>query len=337
MLFVTNIRYGNSPVRKVYLGEKLIWQCVDVAGNTELLSSASAHFYATNIDSLLGESKNILCNDSILNTPKLVFFVSDIEHCSYTDSMAMAAQLLHILSDTTKSETYMDVFMKIFDANPMNGLSKSKSDTLVESRVVAIDDMLSKINVDCNINDAIGLALMSKFIGGDETFNFNTTSAVGGINISDLISYIAMQSDGTATMSCLNSLDMRSSLEFILNNSSSIIDLLDVLSMKSDTESNFDSDSLVKFYKSVVGYSNSKIKTYIDNFIGKYFAIVIDADANSESYGSASAILWYPPIGDGVPLFENDDVDITKNGNTLEIQQAYQINIDEENGILEVI
>jgi hypothetical protein len=113
--------------------------------------------------------------------------------------------------------------------------------------------------------------------------------------------------------------------------------LFKLLQIECDGGSKSDAKALTVLRRPIQGFGNSESKTYGDSFINKYFLIECASEARNSSYGSAPVVLWYPPIGDGVVLSENEDIDITANGDTLEIRQAYQINIDSENGILEVI
>lgn len=63
----------------------------------------------------------------------------------------------------------------------------------------------------------------------------------------------------------------------------------------------------------------------------------VSAYADSQSDANVKTILWYPPVGDEVLLAATDGIDVTMNGDILEIRQVYQATIDDENGILEVI
>ena len=55
------------------------------------------------------------------------------------------------------------------------------------------------------------------------------------------------------------------------------------------------------------------------------------------SFEDSEMSLYYPRIGDGIPLFALDEVDMTKNGNILEIRQVKDVIRNDNDKILEVI
>lgn len=82
----------------------------------------------------------------------------------------------------------------------------------------------------------------------------------------------------------------------------------------------------------------TKVKAWSreSSMIGWYYLASGESFIKSRSLSWVIPTLWYPPIGDEIPLVEQDGVDITKNGEYLEIQQAYEISTNLADKTLEV-
>lgn len=79
-----------------------------------------------------------------------------------------------------------------------------------------------------------------------------------------------------------------------------------------------------------------KVWSLDSSMIGQYYLVSGESFIKSRSLSWVIPALWYPPIGDEIPLVEQDGVDITKNGEYLEIQQAYEISTNLADKTLEV-
>lgn len=111
----------------------------------------------------------------------------------------------------------------------------------------------------------------------------------------------------------------------------------DVVDAGGDTESFI--DTLAQAVVSIADFSggNGTAQSGGNGNLKKYTAFFCRAREKNENNANAALILWYPPIGDGIPLVEEDGVDITKDGEVLEIRQAFRIIEHKDRGILEVI
>lgn len=399
-MYVNNIRFGGLPVKKLYLGKKLVWQCTSLLGDTESESSASAHFYMTVIAELIGEAKNKFNSDVFAASPKssimlgnsastfndntiasilqITMLIGDSNSKIKTDAKGMLIQPDYIAGDV-KSVSSDNVIGYVLEAILSAGLANSKSDNTSKNNlidaIIMKSDGVSKVDIGaagCSVNtmiyaggnviigsdtDVIGHIANAMQVGGSTTSSVTTRAFVGCTMPFELgasaesksysntigrtfnVTYIGggalTNSAGEAMLRLFDVIEMigdekhHSSIEAMCK-------LIDLIQMISETQSVSDSKALVELRKAVDSCGNSKDKTYAENFIQKYYIEPLVGLLKQETHNSAAAILEYPPIGDGVVLSESDGIDIDIDGDILEIRQAYQVIIDEENGILEV-
>lgn len=355
-MFVTNIRYGELPVRKVYLGEKLVWQCIDVRGDAQSTSYTKAYFYMPTISSLVGEARSVSSCPSNMNVLELQLVHGESVSTSYSDSTLNLFNLL-LAVGASDSKPQTDAVGRFLEALLISSSADSESADGAFCRVFISGDMKSQVDSKF-YSSAIAFAPRFDAVNGDSAAQLSTRSTGWAINIRDISSKIESYFSTSVVAGCIIPTRLKAFADSIswgsgtlqvvdailmnggastTSHAEAICKLFDLLSMGGTAKSCSDTDAFIILNKALSGNGDVYTSTHMDSFIGKYLLVSGESEADSNSYESAPLILWYPPIGDGVPLVANDGVDITVNGNILEIQQAYQIIIDDENGILEVV
>lgn len=377
-MFITNIRYGELPVRKVYLGEKLVWQCLDMHGSADSSSYTEATFYMSAAASLVGNAQSLLRNEAITSILKISVMMSEMESKSYTNSLVKLIETLPMLGDG-KSESYNNSIGSVLDVIRMGGFSDIELDDAAMNRLISAYELSSDIDMQfynvggcssqipeavngkiiINSNgDAAGNTPSEEKIGGNVMSYLTTKSVAGCIipykvkafsesdsygsaigNIFDVMTIGGSASTNNTAEAAMMLADLLTMIgdEKHYTSTDVMCQLFKLLQIKCDGGSKSDAKALTVLRRPIQGLGNSESKTYSDSFINKHFLIECMSKIEYDSYGSAQVALWYPPIGDEIPLVESDGIDIAVDGNTLEIIQAYQINIDSENRILEVI
>lgn len=115
-----------------------------------------------------------------------------------------------------------------------------------------------------------------------------------------------------------------------------IAELNDAMLMKGIDGVTSDGDGGVRKHKAQLVKVTEEVTSTSGGNINKYDVLFCKVKEETASAASGGLIIWFPPVGDGEPLVEEDGVDITKNGEVLEIRQAFRV-IKHDNGILEVI
>ena len=399
-MYVNDIRFGKLPVKKLYLGKKLVWQRISLLGDAELTSNASAHFYITTIAELIGEAKSMFNGDIFAASPKssimlgnsastfndsvlasmleITMMIGDSDSKINTDSKGSLVCPDDIAGDTN-SVSINNAIGYVLEAILSAGLSNSNSDNTSMSRIIdAIvmqSDGVSKVDIGaagCSVNsimyaggnvvvgidtDVLGHIVNAMQVGGSTTSHITTKAVFGctmpfkvnafsesesygsAIGRTFSVAYIGgdafTNNTGEAMLRLCDVIGMIGDGKHY-SSAEAICKLADLIRMITETQSVSDSKALVELRKAVDGCGSSKDKTYVENFIQKYYVEPIIGLLEQETYNSAVATIEYPPIGDGVVLSESDGIDIEADGDILEIRQAYQVIIDEENGTLEV-
>lgn len=357
-MYVQNIRYGSKLVKKFYIGEKLIWECLDAQGGM-----AESKSYAVSADvvvpvlyPIVAMTESASYTNSELNVLELTLMMGENESATYGDGTVELLQVL-LLTGAAKNETEANAYCETIKAILASSLSKSELDTIATGNIFDLIQMesneMSSSDTFAKITRNICMLLHT-----DTTSNFNATA------ISEAITPIKVKSSVEShnfSNSILNSwivLKMSTSVPSI-SYIKAIADSADVVLVNGNSYSITDGEAIGRFFDLLSMQGDNKTESYGDATIfinvpvlieGKGTAIsrgegvpfILDAilgDSNEVSRLNTDSelILWYPPIGDGEILFERDGVDITKDGDILEIRQAYRVNINEEKGILEVI
>lgn len=356
-MFVTNIRYGNRLVKKVYLGKKLVWKCIDMQGDAESTIYAHAYFNGIIINSIGGEADSFTQDEAKSNLLQLSLMKSDDERTkSYTDSTIKLFELLLLCADG-ESHSNNDAIMLNLDVILLNGISDSKSDETITGKVFDIDNISTNIKIISSTNAtgsvsqyeqlngnyafalrdrATGWAINIMDVSADTSSDFTTSAVAGSWIPLKIIAFADSKTSGTSTLFTFDVLPFCSKIS-AHDTAEAICKLFDLLSISGEAESFSDGEGTLFSNKGIISSGYSENTTSGDSLISRYLLVLGNGNERITSKISGSIILWYPPIGDGIPLVANDGVDITQNGDILEIQQAYQIEIDEENGILEVI
>lgn len=246
-MFITNIRYGERPALKLYIGEKLVWQCLTLESDTK---------------------SDLNLKEAVVYIPVVRAATSDVEATSYLNSPLNAIEVALMMSEE-EAQSYNKAVLDVPQLLLLTGIVSSKvhtafgGDAVIRIVTEGMSESTFNLFVIANAHDA--LLLESSVI------EFNNEVA---------------------------SMDRAISM-FV---SGSVLD---------------DSD---------------------DNVIGSIgISMYNESDTTSASDVDVQTVLWYPPLNGEEILFEGECEDITVSGDTLEIRQAYQVIINDENGTLEVI
>jgi hypothetical protein len=334
-MFVTNIRYGELPVRKVYLGSKLVWQCVDVFGDAKSFSHTKAYFYTTSVVEMSGLSRSLFKDNAESRLLELIVMNGESESQSYTDSTIRLFELL-LLHGVSNSKSSVESYSLIRNANVISGMSEEISAENAMVRLLFVDD-ISSLATTNNDTSASCRTYILQTINGKNKFKFYTNSYcdVGSSIFASSNATIKFGTDAKVGSDVLLKLQ-------VINNINSYSDTLlrtcDVIFVNGNVDVKSGANALCKLIDTCLIGGCEKSTSYMDGSV--ILNDIVSANSDTAQYINGNGALmnmWYIPVGDGVPLPENEDIDITQNGNKLEVRQAYQIYIDNENGILEVI
>lgn len=372
--FLANIRCGLKPVRKVYLGGRVVWRCVDVVGDADSSSYVNAYVYLPIRSIIIGESQSNFDYKANARVLELSFMTSKIEMLSSTESNAISAKVLESISNI-KHSTYTHVIGRLIeaiyaytktnnksfnnsvghslDALPFYSSLSIKPDIEAFGGSNTTKQLISKTDIMHTASSTVGVNLI-QHVNGDFAMYFGTKAAgltADSIGVSSNIEskFYTTAIGGTTITVCTKAFTDSTSF------SNSVMRTMDALFMYGDGIAKSAAAAISTLYRAIlmIGDDNfnfngkaemsnklaalSKGDTAQlsngDSFINRYFVQENKGNINITSHGSGCPTIWYPPIGDGIPLVESDGVDITINGDILEIQQA---NIVIENKILEV-
>lgn len=355
-MFITNIRYGEKPIRKVYLGEKLIWKCVEFQGDTELKIDTQLFYYPSDAYLLSGTSINDLCADSILSQIRLTMMYGNSENTLYGDSTLNLMEFL-LMAGSGKIESDIKASNNLMGAYLVNGSSNPEVDGSANCKLFIFNKVKAETIIQHN-TFSIGCTRYMESVNATSISDFDNSGITCGLNAASMKSDVMKQFADSAVVGCLFLFKAKAFSESTFSNqanvntfdmmptagetSSKIIvksmcDLFDLWLMKGNIEFGFYNDAFISFYDATAVISNDQNITNGNCLIYVHPAVISNGNITISNDASSSIAIWYPAIGDGVVLVENDGVDITKDGDILEIRQAYQINIDNQNNILEVI
>lgn len=271
--FITNIRYGGLPVRKVYLGDKLVWQCIET----------------------LGESEIYLQSKGMIHAHNPIFSAGNANNDFYTDARS-----------------------KIFDSILSDGnFSVSLN---IDSNTKSCESILSDGNLSLSLKTFVNGDAFQEILSDGKLKLCLTNNNFNGNSFDSILS------DGKLKMRFKDSVKgdsftanlLKTSLNLILDNVVNINNIPTAIFLKSALNFGFTTKNFVSSNKA--------------NLLESY-----KKDQDIDFQTRSAAIFWYPPVGDDIPLNTDDGIDITIDGEIIEIQQAYQVIIDDENKILEVI
>ena len=99
--YVVNFRYGGRPVKRVYVGKKLVWQCLDLQGQNESKFHTSLIIYNLIDKIVVGNSKNFLLDSGLMNSVELVIATGKAENFSNSADVCNILNTI-LLSELTK-------------------------------------------------------------------------------------------------------------------------------------------------------------------------------------------------------------------------------------------
>ena len=310
-MFILNMYYGDKPVKKIYLGKKLVWYRDPMNSIVESSSNNVVYFYAEKSKAIgsqifansfdtsgLTLLKVIINTDNIneffqdnamIHLFKVMFGNSFIESNTFTSSSIWLNKILQ-LKDNIQIKTDNSAITKI--------LKEIQQNSMIEHKYNSMSTMSANYKV-------LGLFTVSSFSYNDTEFKTFLVLPTDSNTISYQEAVALIQTNKAQPIYGINKSKSLSETSLIIKNNNQL---------------------------------NGNASSHSINFglLDKYLAIPnISIDDNGHT-ANGNIILWYPPIGDEVVLFEPDGVIIDINGDILEIQQAFQVNIDTENEILEI-
>ena len=295
--FITNIRYGELPVRKVYLGDKLIWQCIKFQGELEMYLKSEGMLSERNSI----PSKGDINNNFYTNTKSKIF-----------DSILSDGKLSLSLKNDSNTNSFDSILsdgkLKLYLMN--NNFNGNSFDSILSDGKLSLS-LKTFFNGDA-FQEILSDGKLKLYLVNN---NFNGNS------------FDSILSDGKLKMCFKDNIEgdsftanlLKSSLNFILDN------VVNISNIPTAT-----------FLNGVLNFGFATKK----NFVSSNKADLVESYKKEQDINfstKSTAIFWYPPLGDDIPLFIEDEVDISQNRDILEIQQAYEIIIDSKNKILEVI
>ena len=343
-MIITDIKYGNRQVNRVYLNDKIIWSHIP-----------SLLIYAS------GETQSITYTYADLNACTVVFFNGQGVNNSYSDVINRIFDSLSIDGKSTQN-SYLVGNGVLFNADVMSGGIVIETDGTADCATKHSVAAQSKVLNQTYTSDANPITPHSILLSAPPEESNTYTQSIADTTFRVLASLRATsESDYESIVRRANMLLLES--DIVAENSydeASAKSFIPVF-INGDTASSYSNEnSICMIYPTIdVGEGDAYSFSYGDAtftavdiaFLNGSDTSELDTYADVElnianlMYGSeeleqntdSSLILWYPPVGDGIPLVENDGVDIEISGNLLEVRQAHQINIDEENKILEVM
>ena len=400
-MFVTDIRFGELPVVKLYIGGRVVWHREKLTGIAESASSAIGHLHMAATGIMIGDavSKSYADVQSALLTIEYIMGKSEIKigtraNCTIVDILSLigrsdsvtgtkthgfALNVVHIDGASenksevrgisrdhkailAKSEEIVRHIASSGGLNtpvllPVGGCIVHDTDANSTGRTPYVLDIASNVASNLTTSSVGACVIPLKAIAYSESSSYGTV--VGKtLDVTRLYGDEGIVDTAAAATRLLGLLGITTDVQRIDISTETTGRILDLLLMRGDGDSVSDALGMAIQLNALrsIGYGDSK--SYSEDFMGRYFIersksdtnVEIDSDeniiqkyhvlamkssSNTETQADSPVALWYPPIGDGVILVEEEGVDITKNGNILEIQQAYEINTTD--GILEVI
>ena len=322
-MIVTNIRYGESQVQRIYLNDKIIWnkfEYTPIALNSvsELNSYTNCQMYSLVLTLMNGTSENTTDANAIGRVLEIDMMCGQGESISDTDSIA---NILNVLSmkNSAESKMYIVNNFNVLDADVMKSYVISKiedKNTMRTFEFLAMlpDYIFTKSN-DFSVANVKHTILASVFI---ENNSFNRAVA-GCLKLLGVYSNLELNSYSNAKSQISDMLLVNSDVENSSSNASGIGRLFEILllhgciALTSDENAILDAIDVCTFS----GDGNSESYTLS---ISKILQMLnINSDGKNETSTNSTMILLYPPIEDG---------------DVLEIRQAYNVVI--KNDILEV-
>ena len=340
-MLITNIRYGEKPVLKVYLGEKLVWQCVNVVGGDKSTSYTKA----------------------VILAPVLLPMNSAVVGQTYTTSTARALEIT-LMQGASENAAHGKALCDVLDLILMKGQSHDKSYFSANARLFNAIIAYSNAQSDSNISgvaETFDVALMKSIVEGESYTNCIclTPTSVSAYSHADSNSVVKAFIDCTMPETISGESTSPSYTEFVIRSIEAVLSNSDVngysdsigsclvmpilelngssvstsygaaetkmmpmlrVAGSGDSMSDVNGDCTIIPTIFINGASQNLSNTESNGNAAP--AILSNSYSNSISNTNNMVILWYLPI-------EHEDA--------LEIRQAYQIIIDEENGMMEVI
>lgn len=374
--FLANIRCGLKPVRKVYLNGKVVWECDQICGDTNI-PIQSEGVTRSSIRKGITDNVQIKVREKLQGRALSSLLITSSQDIDLpTKSLTRLIQAIDS-GGNSKDKTWISTIGRLRETIKMHTNTDNKSNgnsigyALNTSRINGIfvheingrgfsknntaKFLTSQIDIRQMTSSAVAVIIREN-INGDFEIDFST-NAVGGTPQSLEASGTAIyEFISTASAGAISSPKTRAFIELITS-TNSVARNFNAQFLKGVNYSNSEVKGISTLSKSdfikgkIVFTLGDKAKTVKkqavlsegrsswgfnnDGYIRKYITSPSGGQMKIKNSSSAQPVLWYPPIGDGIPLVEGQ-VEIPNYGQILEIQQAYQITIDHENGILEI-
>lgn len=357
---ILGVRFDSIPVVKVLLGGETVWEIRrDLRFYGEVVSGvlATARFYVPVIYGMAGQADSSLDSDTKLHVIQIEMLTASADSKSHTQ---LAAKLIKVLTMATKLEmvsatkanaNVLDVMLLNSNAEshsydksaailtqviPAESWTQSFSMDKSESVLVAVLPVSAHDPTTVPTSFAEGHALYKRDISGNEKQQVNTykatlyaVSEAEMAALADSFSY-----DWGATV--VNDAHLARGAIEIMGDAITFARLGDVLGLGGNAFSDIFSIASAVLNDAELLSGNGDADTDSIGHIKKYKAFFCKAREVVTTTAGGGLIIWFPPVGDGQPLVAEDGVDITRNGEVLEIKQAFRVrNYDEQT--LEVI
>lgn len=377
---ITNFRYGDKIVKRVYLGKKKVWECDFTKGETALQTIATASTQMPTLNFTKGEAFHTTRTDNPIQVDEAILSFG------LTDSVSLGKATIHlgeilffssfakhniinkaIVEPSTALQMNSDIQTQVFNKGHINMslstnlLEELQIITTAGSATCGVDTILELVGQIQNEmhNSGIGNVFAVISSQGNSQDYIKISNALAGISMDFHISStseIHLDSTNT-TKQCkalfikseASSRDYANAFYDLLNtivaqgigslnnfNGHGLLHVEDVIFLVGNVNLNSHSLANPELLPSIWVTDSNKIYTVAYGVSTKYILISTYSDQLETTNNYGSAILWYPPIGDDIPLGEADNIDITIDGNTLEIQQAFEVFFDEENSLIKI-
>ena len=356
MIF-TGIFCNDKDIQEVWWQDRIIWQRsreLRALGDAVSRTYEKAYIHLVKLDLVKGESDSTSYGHGFVKPIVIEVVAGDSVSYSFTDSQIQIIKVL-TMAGVGESWSYMDSAGRNPMALLLNGRSEFKSADNANCIVIGVLPMSSaaaenssaegnaviasaeRIAGDIYHNfrtDGQGIAVYILPASADSRHKVNVRDAVAqALTESGVISSAKSKSDAGA-VGRDNTAVLAGGGIIIEGQTAAVAKVLGALGLGGEGFSFFDTEgkAVANPVDWLAGRGNS-VSDGLGN-ADKYRALVGRSKAESESDVTGTGVLWYPPVGDGVVLFPPED--ITRDGTLIEIQQCYEVIVDEDNSIIEL-
>ena len=204
-LYVTNIQYGELSIRKVYLGETLIWQCDIMTGSAESTSYTQGGVYKTIALDMSSEVQNVFDENAEARVLEVTLLIGKEDSTSMTNSFAHLGRMLRLqsgehytvfanapgrldevvcMNTNINSDVYSNSPGRVVDTHQMGSSIEVKQDELAFTHVGKAIKSTSNIDIKHSTSSAV---TVSERIPANGHFVINFVVNKSGATVADAI------------------------------------------------------------------------------------------------------------------------------------------------------